>query len=107
MSFAQSLLENVLRVAEERGAKKINRVVVEIGELLMLNPEQLKFCYDVIKKGTIAENSELELITVKASIRCSSCGKEFDTPFAICDCGGIVTVEGGKDAVIKKIEMEV
>ncbi len=107
MSFAQSLLENVLRVAEEKGAKKVKRVVVEIGTLLMLNPEQLTFCYEVVSKGTIAENSELDIVEIKPKIRCSACGKEFNTPFAICDCGGVVTVEGGKDVVIRKIEMEV
>ncbi len=107
MSFAQSLIDNVVRIAEEKGAKKVSKVVVEIGKLLMLNPEQLKFCYEVVSKGTIAENSELELIEVKPIIKCSICGKEYDTPFAICDCGGVLTVEGGKDAVIKKIEMEI
>jgi len=107
MSFAQSLLEGVLRIAEEKKAKKVKRVVVDIGELLMLNPEQLRFCYEVITRGTIAEGSELELNVVKPVIKCTLCGKEFDTPFALCDCGGIVSVEGGKDAVIRKVEMEV
>ncbi len=108
MSFAQVLLENVVRVAKEHNAKRVKYIQISIGNMLMLNPEQLKFCFDVIAKGTVAENAELEVEVVKAKIRCMMCGKDFEEFVGICDeCGGIVTVEGGKDMILKKVEMEV
>ncbi|WP_456328008.1 hydrogenase maturation nickel metallochaperone HypA [Archaeoglobus sp.] len=108
MSFAQAILDTVMKVAEQKNAKKINAVHVAVGNLLMLNPEQLKFCFDVITKGTIAENAKLEVEVVKAKIKCTSCGKEFEEYIGICDeCGGILSVEGGKEMILKRVEMEV
>ncbi|AEA46200.1 hydrogenase maturation nickel metallochaperone HypA [Archaeoglobus veneficus] len=107
MSFAQAIVENVLKLAEEKGAKKVSKVLVEMGELLLINPEQLEFCFQVASSGTIAEGAVLELEFIKPHIECLLCGKRYDEPIAICECGGIIKVEGGKDMVIRKIEMEV
>ncbi len=101
------LLESVLKVAEKHNAKRVNLVHVVIGELLMLNPEQLKFCFDVITKGTIAEGAKLEIEVAKPKIKCPLCGREFDEVIGICECGGIVSIEGGKDMILKRVEMEV
>lgn len=108
MSFAVAVLEAVMKIAKEKRAKKVKAVHIVVGNLLMLNPEQLKFCYDVVTKGTIAEGSELEIEVVKAEIRCTNCGKSFDEYVGICDeCGGILSVEGGKEMFLKRVEMEV
>ncbi len=102
------VLDAVMKVAKEKGAKRVKSVQIVVGNLLMLNPEQLKFCYDVITKGTIAEGSELEIEVVKANIKCTNCGKVFDEYIGICDeCGGILSVEGGKEMFLKRVEMEV
>ena len=58
LSYAQALLDAVLKLAEENNAKRITSIHLKIGELLLINPEQLKFCFSVISKGTIAENAE-------------------------------------------------
>lgn len=107
MSFAQAIVEHVLRLAEENGAKKVSKIYIEMGELLLVNPEQLEFCFQVASSGTIAEGAELELEIIKPQIECTLCGKRYDEPVAICECGGIIKVEGGKNMVIKKVEMEV
>ncbi len=108
MSFAQAILDTVMKIVEEKGAKKVNYVKIAVGNLLMLNPEQLKFCFDVVTRGTVAENAKLEIEVVKAKIKCTSCGKEFDEYIGICDeCGGILSVEGGKEMILEKVEMEV
>ena len=107
LSFAQAILDTVLKIAEEKNAKRVITIHIRLGELLLLNPEQLKFCFDVVSRGTIAEGAKLEIEFIKPKIRCTSCGKEFDEVVGICDCGGIVSVEGGKDMLLTKIEMEV
>ena len=107
LSFAQAILDTVLKIAEENNAKKVLAIHVKLGELLLINPEQLEFCFDVVSKGTIAEGAKLKIEFVKPKIVCTSCGKEFDEVIGICDCGGIVLVEGGKDMLLTKVEMEV
>ena len=107
MSFALAILENVLRIAEEKNARKVGRIKVEVGELLLINPEQLEFCFRAISKNTVAENATIEIETVKADVRCMECGREHSDPYGICQCGGIISVEGGKEFVLKSISMEV
>ena len=107
MSFAMALLENALKICEEKKAKRISKIRIEIGELLLINPEQLRFCFEAVSKNTIAENAELEIEFTKARVKCSICGKEYDEIKNICECGGFIEVNGGKEMIIKKVEMEV
>lgn len=107
MSFAVALLENVLNIAEERKAKKITKIRIEIGELLLINFDQLKFCFEAVSNGTIAENADLDVKFIKPKIKCSVCGKEYDEVVGMCECGGLVEISGGKEMIIKKVEMVV
>ncbi|HID43560.1 MAG TPA: hydrogenase maturation nickel metallochaperone HypA [Archaeoglobaceae archaeon] len=107
MGFAQSLFEHVMKIAEENNAKKVSKITLKMGELLLINPEQLEFCFRVLSNGSILKDSKLEIEFVKPLVKCIACGKEYNEVRSYCDCGGIVSVEGGKDIIIKKIEMEV
>lgn len=102
-----ALLENVLNIANEKNARQITKIKIEIGELLLINPEQLKFCFKVVSNRTIAENTELEVELIKPKIKCSVCGKEYREVIGVCKCGGFVEVDGGKEMIIKKVEMVV
>jgi len=107
LSYAQALLEEILRLAEENNAKRVVKIHLRIGELLLINPEQLKFCFSAISRGTVAEGAEIEIEFIKPEIVCTKCGRRFDEVIGICDCGGIVSINGGKDFLLKKVEMEV
>ncbi|ADC65946.1 hydrogenase nickel insertion protein HypA [Ferroglobus placidus DSM 10642] len=106
-SYAQALVENALRIAESKKAKKVKKVVVEIGSLLLINPEQLRFCYEVITKNTILDGSELEIINSEALLICESCGRKYKELTSVCECGGFLKVESGDEFVLRRIVMEV
>jgi len=107
LSYAQALLDEVLKLAEENEAKRVTKIRLRIGELLLINPEQLKFCFKAISSGTIAENAEIEIEFIKPEIVCTECGRRFDEVRGLCDCGGIVAVSGGKEFLLMSVEMEV
>jgi len=107
MSYAELLLEYVLKVAEENMAKEVREVEVEIGELLLLNPNQLEFCFSAIAKDTIAERARLKIKTSKAKRICVECGMELNSDSVFCKCGGEVRIEGGKDFILKNMIVEV
>ncbi len=119
MGYAEAILHHALRLAEEKGAKEIRKIRVAVGKLLLINPEQLKFCFSAIASNTIAENAELEIEFLKAEGKCMSCGKVFEdvdelsmshiTPGAahICSCGGLIEFRGGKDFLLKSLSLEV
>lgn len=120
-STAQMILDTVLTVARGHLAVKILQVNLEIGELTLLNPEQLKFSFDILTKGTKAEGAHLKIRRCKAKMRCETCGYEGairneDTEdyhlsliFVLqCPkCGGTKTqVIGGKDCNIRSIKVK-
>ena len=115
LSTAQSLLETILEVAKQKGAKRITMVYLEIGELTFLNPEQLKFAFETISQSTLAENSGLTIIEKKGHYKCE-CGSEGELPrvegmhsvpaFYCPDCGGSVKISSGKQCFVQSVDMD-
>lgn len=77
MSIAQSLL----RLAEEelarRGCTRLEKVGVTLGALSGVEPESLRFCFDILLRGTPHEGACLELTETPLRLRCAGCGLEF------------------------------
>ena len=98
------------------------KVVVELGELTYLNPEQVKFGFEVLSKDTIAENAEIIFEIIPGKIKCFNCGYEgeiirdedsIDHSFISSimlkcpKCGSTETdIVGGNDSIVKNIEIE-
>ena len=117
-SVMSEIVKGIIDEAEKRNALRIERVTVEIGEYTMLGKEQLRFAFDVISKGTLLENAELDLRTVAGTIECD-CGfkgeasPSSDTPHKSVPvmecpkCGGVAKMAGGRECVIRDIRMVV
>jgi len=115
LSLADGILKTVLQAAEKEGATKIKSIKIEMGEILLVNAEQLTFCFDVISKDTIAEGAELDITYLKPRVLCNKCRKEFeivsdnDLPILsmICGCGSNdLTVLSGREFNIKSMRIE-
>ena len=117
-SITTQIVESILQEAKRRTAKKISEVQLVIGELTFLNPDQVRFWYEILTKDTIMEDSKLTIEESKGIVKCRQCGYEGDfkyiddpalhvsTPTLNCPkCGGIVEIVGGKDCLIKNIKM--
>lgn len=72
-SVMSQIIDVVLKEAESRGAEKIQEVNLEIGEFTFLGEEQLRFAFDVLTRGTIADGAELKMVTQAGTIECE-CG---------------------------------
>ena len=107
MSYAIDIVEHAIRIAEEKGAKKVYSVKVKIGKLLMINPEQLEFCFESAGRGTILEGAKLEMEFVEPYLTCIKCGKNHTDLNTVCGCGGFVSVQKGKELILESIKMEV
>ena len=107
-----------MKEANCRKARKVVEVDLAIGSLTFLNPEQVKFWYEVLTKDTIMEGSKLMIEESKGAVRCPKCGykgnfKYVDDPafhvpmptLQCPDCSGMVEIVEGKDCVIKSVKM--
>ena len=64
VSVIQNLLEHIERYGAEYGLARVTRVVVRIGDEVCLNLESLRFAFEAVSRGTIAEGAELALESV-------------------------------------------
>jgi hydrogenase nickel incorporation protein HypA/HybF len=74
LSIASTLVESVLDFANTPPPKKVLKVLLQIGELTCVEPEQLSFCYSAVIQDTPIEGSTLEIERVPAEVACPHCG---------------------------------
>jgi len=73
----ESTLAVVLRSAGEHHASRVHRIVLRIGALSGVEPEALRFAFDVVTRGTVAEGAELAIEAVPAKAYCATCARDF------------------------------
>ncbi len=109
MSLAQNIIEILDEVLREHPEYHIQKVSVDIGELIAVVPESLEFCYTAITQGSPLEGSELNINIVPIQVFCRPCQKEFqlDSFLFICpQCGGTDLEEiSGRELLVKNIDV--
>lgn len=59
-SLMEDLMGKILSLAEKENASKVTKISVKLGALSHFSPEHFKEHFDIVAKGTIAENAVLE-----------------------------------------------
>ena len=79
------LMENTLAIALDYAARdqasRIHKICLRVGALSGVEPEALRFAFDVVTQNTIAEAAHLEITPCPTRCYCMSCRTEF-TPAA-------------------------
>ncbi len=80
-SIACEIYEQVIATARAHGASEVRAVTLQMGRLTHTNPEQLKFCFDVLAEGSIAKGAEFLVEMIPPNVECE-CGYRgtVDTP---------------------------
>jgi hydrogenase nickel incorporation protein HypA/HybF len=110
LSITQSMLDLVLRQAEEAGADKVERINLVLGEMTGVVGRCVQFYFDFLSKGTPVEGAELNFKEIPTMARCNNCSKEFklgefDWTCPHCQSNNI-EITGGKELYVESIEVE-
>lgn len=109
MSLCESVLQILEDSARSQGFSSIKRVWLEIGMLSCVEPEAMWFSFDVVTKGSLAENATLEIERVPATARCLSCHQDvmINQYGDLCSvCGGSdLQISGGDQLRVKELEV--
>lgn len=106
-----SLLENVREILQEhansQGFTQVKKITLEIGKLSCVEPDALRFGFDVVMQGTLAEGAELILSESPSKGICNACEQESNInnlydPCEFCK-HPFVTVTQGNDMQIKDL----
>lgn len=110
MALCESVLEALEENARREGYRKVTLVRLEIGALAAVEPEAMRFGFDAVMRGTLADGAVLEIIERPGQAWCMACActvavrQRFDP----CPgCGGYqLQVTGGEELRIKELEVE-
>ena len=73
-----SLAEGVLAIIEDHAAKsgfaRVKTVWLEIGALSGVETEAMRFCFDAVTRGSLAEGAALEIDATPGEAWCLPCG---------------------------------
>ncbi len=117
-SVASMIVERVKGEASKHGARKVRRVEIKLGELTLVNPEQLKFNYMVLSQDPLLRDSELIIEVIPGEVSCRECGFRGrptyrDDPalhlapiFSCPVCESPVEVIKGREIVISRVTLE-
>ncbi len=109
MALCEGVLDIIAEEATRQRFARVRAVRLEIGALSHVEPEAMRFCFDAVSRGTIAESARFEVIEVPGEAWCMNCSK----PVAIARrfdpcpaCGGYkLQVTGGDALRVKDLEV--
>lgn len=110
LSVAQGLLDIIEQEARPYPGARVTRVHLRIGALSAVVPDALRFAFQAVTRGGIAEGASLEIEEVPLRIRCRQCAEEFtvEDPFMTCPrCEGFdVEMVSGREMHIESMEID-
>ena len=75
MSIAEGVLGIVRDTARAGGLTRVNAVRLEIGAFSAVEPAALRFCFDAVTRGSVAEGAALEIDEIPAAAWCFACSE--------------------------------
>jgi hydrogenase nickel incorporation protein HypA/HybF len=109
LALTESLVGIVVEESRRQNVARVKAVVLEIGAIGQVEPESLRFCFDAVTRGTIAEGARLDIVTVPGAGWCLDCGKTVPLAerFGACpECGQRhVQMTAGDELRIREMEV--
>lgn len=108
--LTEDLFAHAMHHAREANARRVTRVRVVIGALSDATPDSIRFYFDTLAPGTIAEGAELEFDTAPGQAHCNACGRDVavEELVAVCPaCGEFaLTITGGNAVFLDSLDVE-
>jgi hydrogenase nickel incorporation protein HypA/HybF len=86
LALSRSIVDLVVDCACKEGVHAVTRVVVEVGMAAGVEPDALRFCFDIVAADTLAQGAELAIETITVQARCRNCACEFEPARLVSSC---------------------
>jgi len=112
LSLVQSILDIIENYRKEHNFFKVNYLKLSFGELSCVNKDSLKFAFDMLSKGTVAENAEIYFSIIPATITCNVCKETFNSvedysKCPKCNSNDIFLSAGFDELKLMEIDVEI
>ncbi|MDG3084582.1 hydrogenase maturation nickel metallochaperone HypA [Vibrio hannami] len=109
MSLCESLVQVIEEQATAQGYKQVKTVYLDVGPFAGIETDAMHFCFDVVCRGTVANNAKLEINELSGKAWCFDCQKEVSISDRLdpCpDCAGFsLQTKGGDEMKIRELEV--
>lgn len=102
------VVKQVEEVARENQAEKVEKIVLQIGEISTVIPHYVEEVFPAAVNKTMLEDTQLEIEIIPANGRCLECGKVFSlvSQKGKCTCGSEDFEElTGREFILKEIQI--
>lgn len=109
-----SIAEGVIQLLEEQAAaqqfSRVRTVWLEIGPLAAVETEALRFCFEEVTRGSLAEGARLEIVEVPGIAWCLGCSSSVPVRqrYDACPhCGSHhLQITQGDELRVKELEVD-
>lgn len=110
LSLCQSAVEIIQRQAEQHDVKRVTAVWLEIGALSCVEESAVRFSFEIVCHGTVAQGCDLHIVYKPAQAWCWDCSlvveiHQHDAQCPLCH-GERLRVDTGDSLIVKSIEVE-
>ncbi|MDL1859610.1 hydrogenase maturation nickel metallochaperone HypA [Betaproteobacteria bacterium PRO7] len=109
MSLAESVLGAIEEAARAQRFGGVKTVRLEIGRLAAVELDALRFAFDVVKRGGVADGARLDIVEVPGAAWCMRCCEVVPLSArgdACPRCGGFqMQVSAGEELRVKELEV--
>ncbi|HET8746365.1 MAG TPA: hydrogenase maturation nickel metallochaperone HypA [Ramlibacter sp.] len=110
MSLAEGVLALIEDARRRQPFARVRAVQLEIGALAGVEPEAMRFCFDAVTRGTVAEGARLEIRGAPGQGSCMGCGAVVEMRELYGDCprcgSAQVQVTGGTELRVSELEVD-
>ena len=110
LSLCQGIVDAIEAEARKQDFRRVRCVQLEIGALAGVDGEALRFGWELVSPGTLAEGAALDIVSVPGSAWCFDCQETIEVenyydPCPRCQSHKL-RVSGGEQLKIKQLEVE-
>ncbi|OQY38446.1 MAG: hydrogenase nickel incorporation protein HypA [Spirochaetaceae bacterium 4572_7] len=78
LGIVYEVIKVVDNFVKENNIQKVEKIVLEIGQLSQAIPRFIEECYPAAVDGTLYENTKLEIQAIPANVKCRDCNEIFN-----------------------------
>lgn len=110
MSLCEGVLQALETEAKKQGFNRVKRVILDIGVLSGVEIPALEFAFEVVMRGSLADQAVLEINELEAQAWCMVCADTVAVKarYDACpNCGSYqLQVSSGDEMRIKELEVD-
>jgi hydrogenase nickel incorporation protein HypA/HybF len=111
LSIVEALIEQVDRELDRAGQQgRAVRLELSVGRLSGVNPDCLRFAFDLLAPETRVAGADIVIRQQKAVCRCRACNARVEIENLVVHCpqcaSADIAIEGGRDLMLQSIDVE-